>query len=266
MSIIVTQGPLPNDGDTADPATFLESWISGTTIANLGVDAFKGGNVQWVYSQTDAPALADRFVGMLWFKRGDGRLYIWDNAESPSQLTFSDANWMPVSERRELWVQTMNPVQKGQAMTMYDPGTQATAYPCIMTIEDQSGVNTAEFWQRPLWRVDPVWTSSSLVEFVVVAKESAASGALTRAVELGVVDMLCESGSTLAAGPMHLMEGVAATGNYFYRDDPTQGSQSGRMVIAEALTSGPTGYTLNAPFLRPGFLHIMPLLGVCSDV
>lgn len=101
MTLEITPGPIPKDGTKLpDPETVLTQFVERTKVANFGHDEFTGvaagnttddgtelhGASPYVVSQTEPPRLKKR--GMLWFHRGEGRLYLWQTAMPSGASTF----------------------------------------------------------------------------------------------------------------------------------------------------------------------------------
>lgn len=217
MALIISQGPLPQDGDTVDPSTFLEAWISGTTITNFPVGAFTGGELQFVVSSTDPPATSERTLGMLWFQRGEGILFIYDPASSASR-----ADWMAICGRRDLWFRpdlnvegTVPGTPLGLATST--PHTLGSPDSFILAGESQAAGNFAPRW-RPIWLARPFTEDAAGVseagypsEFCLIALETAESfTGVYRGAELGFCDVRVASGYTGAGGFVGLVTTAAA--------------------------------------------------------
>lgn len=265
MAITITQGPLPADGSLVDPSIFLAAWINGTTVVNLPGGAFVGGSLQFVVSSTDVPALAERTVGLLWFARGEGRLYKWDRPDLPSGLTYSNADWIPLSDRRMLWGRAATDVALGAPVVFAAPsaasnsdfvtttaGTVGEAPPCrpIWAFTTGSGVSGG---------LNPQANRVSEANFI--AYETALSGTLFRAVELGFITALMGSGETGTAG-VACIDDTRFWG--YVRRDPTAGSLCAFMPIAECTDSSATNP--GTVWLRPVFKHVAPMIGTASTV
>lgn len=264
MALDVVQGTLPYDQEKVDPAAFLEAWINGTRVWNLPAGAFKGGTIQFVVSTTEAPPLAERFAGLLWFARGEGRLYIWDKPDAPSALTFSDVNWICLSDRRELWCWCAEgTIPLGAPCKFLE--TNNTVATDLITNSDQSVRSNNDPYPRPLWRVHSASNGSgatnTLSDVCFVARETGQSGGLFRVVELGICNILCSSGETGNQGAMVVDE---TRPGMWWRRDPTCGSLCPLMAMAECLDSSATAPA--GEWLRPVFKHQAPLLGIASTV
>ncbi len=116
MAIIVAPGPLPDDGSRINVDRELDTFINNTTVRNIGANEFQGSEaVNFVASQTDAPATSIRTAGMLWFKRGEGVMYMWDAQQASESL----AEWVAVSNRREVVVRIQSgPTLDGSVVWM----------------------------------------------------------------------------------------------------------------------------------------------------
>lgn len=258
--MIISQGPLPNDGEAVDPATFLEAWISGTTVVDLQSPAFSGGALQFVYSQTEPPNLGERFVGMLWFKRGEGRLYMWDQPDLPSGLTFSDKNWIALSDRKEVWCMACAEIELGMPLSfMY---TTASGYGGPLLTNDDQTINEDPF-ARPIWLVTTHSHGSGATNVlgpaVWVAMETASSGTLFRACELGICWGLYDQSAVSGVGVVD-----ERYPGLFYQTDPSCGSQCPIMPVTEILSGESVAAGLG--HLERTFLHISPLIATNTTV
>lgn len=215
MAFTVVQGPLVNDHVSINPSTFLENWISGTSVFGLGSGAFKGNTLQFVVSSTDPPPLNERNPGMLWFKRGEGRLYVWNQFNLPSgpSDTASDVvNWLALSDRRDIWVHTVEALTPG-APLYFAPlhpqsGTGADLF--CPTEESLASEDMDPFYGRTLWTMSayagPNGTTglkSCMTDAVIFTLlDTSSSGGRARAVEWGFCDVLMACGATGIAGPL----------------------------------------------------------------
>jgi hypothetical protein len=156
---------------------------------------------------------------MLWFKRGEGRLYVWDNPFMPSQTGTSDAsaNWMSMSDRRDIWLRTNN-VVPGEALQL---GVLPSAVGYFVA-------TNGAVWNDPAKPMDPTWRmlwhatkfsesnsrlgnnapncSTPLWFICLDTAVSNANKKLVRAVEIGFTYAVCESGSTGTSGELGLPE------------------------------------------------------------
>lgn len=209
----VIQGPLVNDHVSVNPSTFLEAWIAGTQVFGLGPGAFKGGSLQFVISSTNPPDLNHRAPGQLWFKRGDGRLYIWDQSDLPSGVSdagVQNVNWLSLSDRRDMWAEVREQVFPGSPLFL--AGTPSGIGQNLFSITGASLTTFVDdvFHGRTIWTLSIFGGSVPQTGIkgnqtfgpVFVALESAASGARTRVSEWGWCDVLMASGETGTAGPL----------------------------------------------------------------
>lgn len=121
MPLKITPGDLPKDGEGLgpNPGTVLEAFVENTVIENIDAENFVERAGSFYVSGTDPPGT--RAPGMLWFARGDGRLYMWHTqmpsaastatvnlvGGSPASLSWARNNleaghWMPLSDRKML--------------------------------------------------------------------------------------------------------------------------------------------------------------------
>jgi hypothetical protein len=270
MPLTITQGPLPSDNTQVDPSTFVATWINNTTVVGLPSGAFAGGTLQFVYSQTNAPASAERFVGMLWFQRGNGRLWKWDKPDLPSGLTYSDANWIQMNDARMLWGRAINPVPAG-APVSFPTGASSASYPSRTTPLTYSGAYGANIapgednFARPIWGMFSFSASSGGTEcwdeVTFLAYETAATDGLFRMIEAGFATALLPSGETGRSGVCVIDEFRP----WGYRMvEATCGSRCQFMPVAEAVDSSATAP--GTAWLRTVFKHIGPFIGTSATV
>lgn len=110
MTLRITPGPVPSDGQRIVIEDAMRSFIQGTTFTNFGPDEFVGEPVDFVYSNSEPPATNVRTRGTLWFKRGEGRLYrlvvepvrseVWAPSEAGAN-TGSETHWLAMSDRKD---------------------------------------------------------------------------------------------------------------------------------------------------------------------
>lgn len=264
MALSITQGPLPADGSMVDPAVFIAAWINNSTVAGLPLGAFTGGSLQFVVSQTNPPPTTERFVGLLWFERGAGRLYKWDKPDLPTGLTYSTADWIPLSERRMLWGRAVTDVPLGAPVVF---ATQSAASNADFITTASSPSENA--FPRVIWAFSTgSGVSGGLNVYAnripaanFVAYETALSGTLFRAVEMGFVTALVGSGETGKSGVVCIDD--TRLWGYVMRD-PTAGSLSPFMPIAESIDSSATNP--GDTWLRPVFKHVSPFIGTSAAV
>jgi hypothetical protein len=118
MALEITPGILRPEGPGFVPSRDLTKFVQTTDISNFGADAF-GGSIGGIVSQTDAPATASRTRNMLWFRRGEGKVYTWDlSANYTDHTQASGGYWYQVSDRHEtlLMVDSSRPTQTYTAL------------------------------------------------------------------------------------------------------------------------------------------------------
>ena len=114
MALIVTPGPVPQDGTRIRIAEEMTAFVQGTDITGFGKDNFVDAPIDFVISATDPPATDSRTRGTFWFARGEGTLYNWQAEPiqsgnfSPSEAgsNVSQAHWISVSNRKEIMVKS----------------------------------------------------------------------------------------------------------------------------------------------------------------
>jgi hypothetical protein len=271
MSFTVVQGPLVNDHVAVNPSQFLENWIAGTSVYGLGAGAFKGGTLQFVISSTDPPDLNHRQPGTLWFKRGEGRLYIWDQSDLPSGVSDAGAqnvNWLSLSDRRDIWVQTVEALPAGTplyfAYSHPQSGTGADLF--TETAHSLASADDDPFYGRTLWTMSafagPNGTTglkSCMTDSVVFTLlDTSSSGAKARAVEFGFCDVLMASGDTGIAGP--LAWDATASNTQWFRclnyTTPSMNSRTAKWAYCGYIMSS-SASNPGAPWLRRAYTHPM---------
>lgn len=261
MALTVVQGPLPDNHTTVDPSAFLEAWIAGTTVFGLGAAAFKGGTLQFVYSNSSPPDLNTRHPGMLWFKRGDGRLYIWDYTDLPSGVSSGNTavvNWLSISDRKDIWGKAVEIMPAGTPFYWAAGPTNTTHF------FSATGASMAwdPFFGRILWNLSAFGGPNgstgiktgiaSAMNFV--ALDTTASGVVSRFCELGFVPMWFASGTTGAGGPLFINYIASNTqfGGILEYTMPTVNSLVGKWAyLGHVLES--TATNPGAPYLRTAF-------------
>ncbi len=119
MALQITPGPLPEDGVRIKVDTILDAFINNTDARNFGANQFANNqDVNFVVSQTDAPATSIRTAGMLWFARGEGVLYFWDAQQASESL----ALWVAASNRKEMVVRVQSGPTKLGSVVWLDTG------------------------------------------------------------------------------------------------------------------------------------------------
>lgn len=125
MALTVTPGPIPKDGVAfTNVETQLTAFVNQTVLTNIGLDSFVQSTTPFVVSSSEAPFFRTR--GQLWFRRGEGRLYVWydKGVSSESWGVFTDVgnpetlslaalpmqsgHWVCVSDRREIYAQYLS--------------------------------------------------------------------------------------------------------------------------------------------------------------
>lgn len=269
---------LPQDGTTVDPSTFLEAWIAGADVWNFDLGAFDNSDLQLVYSATLAPATSMRTAGMLWFQRGDGRLYLWDVVDPSSSYYSGLRGWIALSDRRELWVNAaLSPVVLGSPLSPQISSAASTVgQEMIVTNEpltySPNGNPTSDLGYRPIWSMWP-WDNASLVNaytpypsiMLCVAVDSATTAAPFRAVEHGFCTVYMTSGESGTGGFLKL---VAAQSGITCIDGFTQ-----QMTIQSGISGGiafgflcDSAESMAATRLRSAFLFQCPMIGASPGV
>jgi hypothetical protein len=264
MAITVIQGPLPDNHTSVNPSAFLETWISQTQVFGLGSAAFKGGTLQFVYSDSSPPDLNTRHPGMLWFKRGDGRLYIWDQYDQPSSASnTSTVGWLSLSDRRDIWGRAV------ESMPLGTPFYWAAGATNLTHFFSATGASMAwdPYFGRIMWSLSAFGLAStaptgaktgmcSAMNFV--ALDTTASGTPTRFCELGFVPMWMASGVTGVGGPLFINYVASNTqfGRVMEYTMPTINSLVGKWAfMGHAIES--TATDAAGPYLRTVFKQAM---------
>lgn len=283
MALNITQGPLPADGQSVDPATFLEAWISNTVITNLDASNFDTGEfgLSFVISQTDAPASSVRNNGMFWYERGAGRLWVWDVLDAPSSHTVASDfdryhggnDWICLSNGREHWLLASKTIPKGavcyiardtdNVITTYSGSTWIFASP-----GESARAGHAPLPARMYWLVtDQANTNSGtadITEICWIAKETGASGTLFRGQEFGWVEMLAHSGTTGSAAYAYVTDSGVSESSFLHPGAwITQSTNPGRMFVCTFTDSSATSPT--DVWLRSGFKQHFPPWGIARE-
>lgn len=281
MALTITQGPLPSDGESVDPSTFLEAWINGTVIDDLDASNFDTteGGISFVVSQTDAPASSARTPGMFWFERGAGRMWIWDRLDGTSQLTAAaDFNrykggfeWIEYGRGIENWIiANTGPIPKGALcyiarrdfnwLTTYSNSRVAFLHPDETARKGHAPSPARQYWFVTHQPASESGTSVS-TEICWVAMESAASGALFRGKEFGWCDLLAHSGTTGAGAYAYTTDSGSSESSFLHPGAfHTQSTNPGRMFVATFTDSSATSPT--DVWLRSGMKHHLPPWGI----
>lgn len=283
MALAITQGPLPDDGSSVDPSTFLEAWINGSVIDDLNTENFAAGNegINFVLSQTDPPASSTRTQGMFWFERGEGRLWVWDPLDAPSQLTqaadvaryHGGNDWMSLSRGRQMWVVAAKDIPKGavcalnQALNQVVITTYSGSTHAFFADENERRGHAPHPGRQYWFVTDQPATQSGtafVTEFSVIALETAASGVLFRAQEFGWCEVLCHSGTTGSAAYGYITDSGVSESSFVYPGAiHTQSTNPGRMffvTLTESMATNPTDV-----WLRKAFKQQFPAWGIARE-
>lgn len=257
MALTINQGtpPGPNNLDPVDPATEIEAWVAGTTIFNIPNSAFRGGGLSFVFTQTDPPASAERFNGLLWFKRGEGRLYKWDVPDSPTGLTFTASDWLCLTDRREMWVFTTDAVRQGAVMIPNGTKDLLTRSPMSAGARNTS---------RMILQCNEVHSADkqTLTEVCFVAMDSRPSNSLVKVTDVGFTSVLMRAGTVGTEGMLYLQDtGASHVGEFYVSSTFTHPTNPGQMHFAIGVgTAG--NADAGAPWLRANvFKRIAPPIG-----
>jgi hypothetical protein len=107
MTLEITPGTLRNEGPGFIPQTHFKGFIETTDVVNFGPEQFErdtNNAIHFIFSATDPPATNSRSRSLLWYRRGDGRMYAWDNAWQDTNASLSVGLWVAVSDRKDLVV------------------------------------------------------------------------------------------------------------------------------------------------------------------
>lgn len=182
----VNPGPLPDDGEYVDSSAFIEAFVNGTTVGDLPSSAFNV-DFSFVASQTDQPATKR---GLLWFQRGAGRLWFFDDPDSGNSR-YTAVVPVSIAPTREILVQGAGPTRMGGMMgSRRETSTQLAQY-------YRDGTNK----QTRILQVDDAethYSRQSAARFL--AQNSAPSGYPCRAVEWGYCTALMASGVSNTPG------------------------------------------------------------------
>jgi hypothetical protein len=270
--------PLPHDGATVNPADFLEDWIAGADVWNFDLGSMNGGDLLLVYSHTEAPATNMRVNGMLWFQRGDGRLYLWDTVDPSGSYYSGLQGWIAISDRRELWVNSvLSPVALGSPMSpQNEPGTSNVNQTMILTNEpinySPNGNPMTSMGYRPIWSMWP-WDNASMVStftpypsiMLCVALDSATTAAPFRAVEHGFCSVYMTSGESGTGGFLKLVadqSGVTCIDG-FTQQVTIQSGISGGIAFGFLCDSAES---MADSRVRSAFLFQCPMIGASPGV
>jgi hypothetical protein len=113
VTLKVVPGSLPADGSRINIQDTLDTFIGGTRIHDFRVQNFASSAMSFVLSTTEAPTTNQLHRGLLWFKRGEGRMYRWTPRPVESGATGA---WVSCSVRKEMLVQMRHPVTPGEIL------------------------------------------------------------------------------------------------------------------------------------------------------
>lgn len=235
----VTPGPLPNNGDRADAAVFVEKFVRETEIDQLTAANFKNTNLTFGIAQTEAPS--DPEFGWMWFKRGEGVLYCYMRPDAG--LFGSRAAWTAVGGRREYWVRAAQTVQLGHILS-----------PACSASSSHLHFGSARSPIMPF--VAEHGTTNVVGLPLLVAAESGDSGSAIRAVEVGYCDALFEVNQTSTPGLAMMGEDVTtAFGRAGYlriqnETNPTSPAAFGWYYVGQVMQSAPTNTLLRKIFKK----------------
>ncbi len=217
MPLIISQGPLPNNGDRVDPSTFLEEWINGSSVAGLDALSFHS-SLHFITTQTAEPAGLLTRRGTIWFKRGTGAWYFRDEIDrNDSRYTGSENNmWLAIGPSREIAAEIQNThslAGVGMVVTITDPESDIVSGPAF----DQTGFANGHGRFVPFYRGIRAGTQSptKITMAALIATTSAYSGLPARAIEWGFASAAISSGgSNVARGAFGKIR-VAGTSDWF---------------------------------------------------
>jgi hypothetical protein len=255
MPLTVIQGPLPFDGEVIHPDVDLENWINQSEIFGLTLGAFIDTPLNtrvFSVATTEPPPTQDRLPGVLWFKRGEGRLYKWDKPDTPSGLTFADANWISISDRRDMFVRAAHAIGAGSLVQFHSSPSEVEM---LMTMTEQGAfVKYGTRWIYPVAHPGS-GVSNRLQGVFFVALDAGNSGALIRVCDWGFCDVLAGSGDTGSAGAF-CQRDHASLAYFGFSIGPTQATSLNRAFIGITTSSSQTVTT--DLFARPFFKFISP--------
>lgn len=180
-------GPLPRNGDRADASTFLEEWVNNTDVAGIGADSLSS-DVALVTSQTDAPSGALRKRGQLWFQRGLGRLWIFDDPDRDNTTYSSNQEqFVRIAPDREILMEVDQSISAGQVVWMRRPASAMTAF-----YKDSKGRQTGQFFSHG--NLNGSGASGRAGIYTYVAQEAIVTGRTGRCTEWGFCGGLIASG------------------------------------------------------------------------
>lgn len=217
MALIVTQGPLPQNGERVDPTVFLEDWINGTSVAGLNGLSFHS-SLHFVTTQTAEPTELATRRGTIWFKRGTGAWYFKDEIDrNDTRYTGVENNpWLAVGPSREIAVEIQNTHSLagiGMVAQISDPSADIVGG----TAFDQTGFATVNGRFVPFYRGQRAGTQQPTKVFMgcVIATDSAYSGLPVRAIEWGFASAAISSGGSNVARGNFGKVSIQGTSDWF---------------------------------------------------
>ena len=253
MTIVVTPGPLPDDGTRIKVDPTLDAFVQGTVITNIGAEQFgSGADVSFVVTATDPPATSARTNGMLWYRRGEGVLYMWDNQQAAQGI----ALWVAVSNRKEMVVRVQSgPARRGSVMWLDSGGVgafteyhgiQVGANRMVMKVQATEGDSTLQSLRA--YPVPPylVCTSDVSQSFEVTGASGVGAGAYQTAVELGYCQARVYGGA--GVGPGHGVLTASVPADAWLLSTAPYGSNNS--FGAHVVGSGPPSGGLLLVFVR----------------
>ncbi|MEE8522191.1 MAG: hypothetical protein V3S83_12595 [Gemmatimonadota bacterium] len=205
MALIITPGPLPDDGTRIKISATLNAFVSGTLLQNFGEDEFSGeSDITFMVSQTDAPATNIRTRSTFWFKRGEGVAYLWTLHPSPTEAptAVTEGNWVAVSNRKEQLVQIAHNCLAGQIIRFNTENSNESNFGGQMHRLAVDGRFWALCSSTTITNADPDWVSfhpSWMVDPCLVAATDASHGSFIPAAEWGFVNVKSR-GADIATG------------------------------------------------------------------
>lgn len=272
MVLKITPGTLPADGARIRVQDTMNTFVGTPKIENFGADAFSGGTVNFVLSQTDAPATDSRARGTLWFQRGLGALWSWQPVLLPTGVTTgsapTDFRWVQLGgKKRTNVVFVQRPCLQGELLgplSEISGGVNATPmgtatdgkFKGIRSIEDQftlvmSSTSPEEGHLGRNFVLDPI----------LVAEDDIASASdyVTMA-DWGFVDALCFGSGKYAmlygGGPP---SGASEASTQLYAQC-TSYSAAGDVAAIMGFRTGSTatdGLRLTEIFKRPSITNLV---------
>lgn len=204
MTLEITQGPLPQDGERVDASIFLEEWVGNTDVGNLDPTSF-AESIRFVAAMTEAPP---DVRGTLWFKRGEGQLYFreyFDRSASPRYPGDFNKGWVPLAPRRGWAVEADGAAQKGGVMFASQDGPGG-AQVLNSYFEDSKGRRI------PSYRQDGQGHSNRYGVYTGIATESRDTGQAVICVDWGFCDALIAcGGSNVTRGAYAKMHSSSVT-------------------------------------------------------